>query len=464
MTDHYQLVVLGSGQGGGPLAGAFAKAGRRALLIEQAHVGGTCVNEGCTPTKTMVASARVVHLARRGADFGAKTPSVGVDLTTVRGRKRAIVESFRRGSAAGLTRAGAEVRYGKGRFVGPKALEVEAADGSVSRVTADIVVISTGLRTAMPPIGGLATIPVLDSTSIMELDRVPPHLVVLGGGYIGLEFAQMFHRFGSRVTVVHRGAQLLSREDADIASALAAVLREDGLDLRLGHETLAAAPGSNGGVHLTVHDTARGTTSEVVGSHLLVATGRRPNTDDIGADLAGVVLDAQGFIQVDAALRTAAADVYAIGDVKGGPAFTHIAYDDFRILRTNLLQGGTATTSGRLLPYTVFTDPQLGRVGLTEREARAMGRNVRVVSMPMTHVARALEMDESRGLMKALIDPSSGQILGAAVLGVEGGELASVIQVAMMGKLPYTALRDGVFSHPTMAESLNTLFAAVDSG
>ena len=456
--QHYDVIVIGAGQGGGPLAGAFAKAGRRTLLVERTHVGGTCVNEGCTPTKTMIASGRVTYLARRGGDFGVHTGAVTVDLARVRERTRAIVESFREGSERSLASAGVEVEFGHARFVAPRTIEITPASGARTTAMADIVVINTGLRSLIPDIPDIAAVPTLDSTSIMELDTVPEHLIVLGGGYIGLEFAQLFRRFGSRVTVVHRGTQLLPREDADIATAVASILKQDDIDICLGATTTAVSRTESGGVRLTVASRDASTPLDIVGSHLLLAVGRRPNTDDLGVENAGIDLDTRGFIATTARLETTAEGIYAIGDVKGGPAFTHIAYDDFRILRTNLLEQGSASTEGRLLPYTVFIDPQLGRVGMTETEARTAGFDVRVATMPMSRVARALEMDESRGFMKAVVDRATGRILGAAVLGIEGGEVATYFQLAIMGGLPYTVLRDAVFSHPTLAEALNNLF------
>jgi pyruvate/2-oxoglutarate dehydrogenase complex dihydrolipoamide dehydrogenase (E3) component len=324
----------------------------------------------------------------------------------------------------------------------------------------DLVFVNTGGRPAAPDVEGLDRVASLDSTSVMELDQVPDHLVVLGGGYIGLEFGQMFRRFGSRVTIVQRGSQLLPLEDPDVAEAVLGVLTEDGIEVLLEAEAVRAEPAS-AGMRLTVRTPAGERTVE--GSHVLRAAGRVPNTDYLGLEAAGIAMDAKGFILVDPRLETSVPGVYALGDVKGGPAFTHISYDDFRVIRTNLLQGGRACITDRLVPYTVFIDPQLGRIGLSEREARKQGRAVRVARMPMSYVARALELDEARGFMKALVDPESGQILGAAVLGIEGGELMAALQLAMMGRVPYDRLRDAVFAHPTLAESLNNLFSSLDA-
>jgi pyruvate/2-oxoglutarate dehydrogenase complex dihydrolipoamide dehydrogenase (E3) component len=408
----------------------------------------------------MVASARVAYLARRAADYGVRTGPVSVDLARVRQRKRAIVEMFRKGGEGGLARAGVDLIMGEARFTGPHTVEVQRNDGGTATLTAPWVFVNTGARPSRPPLPGLDGVPALDSTSIMELGEVPEHLLVLGGGYVGLEFAQMFRRFGSRVTVVQRDKQLLGREDEDIAAALTALLREDGLEVLLDTEAVRVAQ-AGGGVELAVR-TPQGERT-LAGSHLLLAAGRTPNTDRLNLAAAGVAANKQGFVVVNERLETNVPGVWAMGDVKGGPAFTHISYDDFRILRTNLLQGGSATTVGRLVPYTVFTDPQLGRVGLSEAEARQQGRKVRVARMPMNYVARALEVDEARGLMKAVVDADSGQILGFAVLGIEGGELMAVVEMAMMGRLPYTALRDAIFAHPTLAESLNNLFTSLDA-
>ena len=458
----YDAVVVGSGQGGDPLARALAGAGQKTALVEKEHIGGTCVNEGCTPTKTMLASAKVAYLDRRSDDYGIQNGPVTVDMIKVRQRKREIVDAFRSGDERRIERTeGLDLLTGEARFTGPKELEVRPnGDGKTLRLTAETIFINVGARPADPPIDGLDSVPTLNSTTVMEIDEVPEHLLVLGGGYVGIEFAQMFRRFGSEVTVVQRGEQLLAREDADVAEAVAEVLREDGVEVLLKAQARRTEHSDDGKIRLTI-ETPEGERT-LSGSHLLAAAGRPPNTDRLNLEAAGVQTDRRGFIKVNERLETSVEGIYALGDVKGGPAFTHISYDDFRILRTNLLEGGEATISERLVPYTVFIDPQLGRVGLSEQEARDQGLNIRVAKMPMSYVARALEVDEPRGMMKAVVDAKTHQILGCAALGIEGGEVMAMMQIAMMGRLPYTALRDAVFAHPTLAESLNNLFAAMD--
>ena len=460
-TQHYDAVVIGAGQGGVPLARTLAQAGRQVALVEREHVGGTCYNEGCTPTKTMVASAKVAYLDRRSADYGVKNGPVAVDMVAVRQRKRDIVNDFRNGGERRIKETeGLDLLWGEACFTGPEELEVRLNDGDELRLTAENIFIDTGARPANPPIEGLDNVPTLNSTTIMELDEVPEHLLILGGGYVGLEFAQMFRRFGSEVTVVQRDRQLLTREDADVAEAVAEILRQDGVEVLLESESQHAAQAGDGRIRLTVE--APEGESTLSATHLLVAVGRAPNTDRLNLEAAGVETDERGFIKVNERLGTSAPGVYALGDIKGGPAFTHISYDDFRVIKANLLEGGDATIAGRMVPYTVFIDPQLGRVGLSEQEAREQGRNVRVARMPMSHVARALEVDEPRGVMKAVVDADTHQILGCAILGIEGGEVMAMIQIAMMGKVPYTVLRDAIFTHPTLAESLNNLFATID--
>jgi pyruvate/2-oxoglutarate dehydrogenase complex dihydrolipoamide dehydrogenase (E3) component len=457
-TDHYEAIVIGSGQAGTPLCQALANSGLRTALVERAHVGGTCVNEGCTPTKTMVASGRVAYLARRGGDYGVHTGSITIDMNRVRQRKRDIVDDFRNGSQSRIEKTpNLDLLFGEASFTGPRSVQVRLKDGSQRTLTADKFFINAGCRPSVPSLEGLQSVPFLDSTSIMELDTVPEHLLVIGGGYVGIEFGQLFRRFGSRVTIVQKAAQLLRGEDPDVAAEVLKIMQEDDIDVLLnGKVQRVAKEGPQ--IKLAVLAAGENESRTMSGSHLLVAAGRMPNSDTLNLAAAGIATDKGGFIQVNAKLETNVAGIYALGDVNGGPAFTHISYDDFRIIRTNLLEKGSASTDGRLVPYTVFIDPQLGRVGLAEVEARAQNRKIRVAKMPMSRVARALEVDETRGFMKAIVDADTGQILGAVVLGLEGGEVMAMIQLAMMGKLPYKAVYNAVFAHPNLSEALNNLF------
>ncbi len=459
--EEVEDLIIGTGQAGKPLAGALAEAGRSVTIVERDRVGGTCVVRGCTPTKTMVASARVAHLARRAHEYGVQLGPVTVDLKRVRERKRGIVYSWSRGSRNGLERHDSvELVEGEARFVGPRTLQVESEGSGGSRqFRAERVFINTGARPRHPDLPGLDSVPYLDSTTIMELAVVPNHLIVLGGGFIGLEFGQMFRRFGSQVTILEQGARLAPREDQDVATALAEILEDDGIHLLTDARAVAvtAVAGGDGGVRIQLQD---GTLLE--GSHLLVAAGRVPNTRALDPEAGGVELEADGTIRVNERLETTAEGVWALGDVAGSPPFTHMAYDDYRIVRANLLEEGDRTTLGRIPTWTVFTDPQLGRVGLTEEEARRAGHDVLVATLAMSRVARAIETDETRGLMKAVVDGSSGEILGAAILGIEGGEIAAALQFAMMGGLTWTEIRDAPISHPTLMESLNNLFSALD--
>lgn len=454
---HYDAIVIGAGQSGGPLASELQRAGRKTAIIEREHVGGTCINEGCTPTKTMVASARVAYLARRGPDYGVRTGQVSIDMKRVRQRKRDMVESFRSGSERRLKETkGLDLIEGEARFTGPHDIEIRLKSGGTLLCSADIFFINAGARPSVPPLEGIDKTPYLTSTTIMELGEVPEHLIVLGGGYVGLEFAQMFRRFGSDVTVVVRGKQLLGKEDADVSEGIGDILRADGISILMETDTLRAGE-DNGKPYLVIKDKDGERT--LSGSHLLVATGRTPNTQVLNLDKAGVEITDKGFIKVNDKLQTNLPHIYALGDINGQPAFTHISYDDYRIIRANLLQGGNMSTKDRITVYVVFTDPQLGRVGITEDEAKQQGRKVRVAKMPMDYISRAVEVDESRGFMKCLVDADTGQILGAAVLGLEGGELMAMLEIAMLGKLSYTVLKDAIFAHPTLSESLNTLFS-----
>ena len=457
----FDAIVVGSGQGGNPIAFALAAAGWQVALAEGKHVGGSCINTGCTPTKTMIASARIAHLTSRAADYGIDSATGSVNFLKVRQRKDNVVKSFREGSRQRLlSTPNISLLEGYARFVGKKQLEVELTKGEKEFITADKVIIDTGSSPSMPPIPGLDTVKSLDSTSIMELDKLPDHLLVIGGGYVGLEFGQMFRRFGSKVTIVQKDKQLLPIEDQDVAEAVAEILREDGVDVLLGADTREVDAQENEQIVLKVN--TGGKEQTLTGSHLLVATGRAPNTSHLNPEATGISLDKRGFVPVNDQLETTVPGIYAIGDVNGGPAFTHVSYDDHTILLKNILQGGKADTAGRLLPYVVFLDPQLGRVGLTEKAAKDLGYGYRVAKIPMDWVARAIEIDETRGLMKAIVDKKTDRIIGAAILGVEGGELMSALQIAMLGGVPYTVLRDGMFAHPTLSESFNKLFGLME--
>jgi pyruvate/2-oxoglutarate dehydrogenase complex dihydrolipoamide dehydrogenase (E3) component len=458
--ETFDVIIIGAGQGGVPLATALAAAGRKTALVERKWPGGTCVNVGCTPTKTMVASGRVAYLAHRARDFGIETGTVAVDMAAVRGRKRDTVEQSRAASEKRVRNAeGLDYIEGEARFTGERQLEVALNDGGARSLSTDTVVLDVGERPRRLDIDNPDGVTILDSTTIMELDEVPSHLIVVGGGPIGLEFAQLFRRLGSEVTIIHHGDQLLSREDPDIAGAVLEILEEDGIAVEFNAEP-AAVERSGDGIDVRIRRKS-GETVSIRGTHLLTAAGRVPNTDTLDAGKTGLSLDKRGHIPTNDRLETNVTGIYAIGDVRPGPKFTHISYDDYRILQANLIKGGDRTVADRQVPSVTYIDPQLGRVGLSERDARKQEVRYQIATMPMSSVARAIETSETRGLMKALVDSESGRILGAAVLGIEGGEIMSMLQIAMMGGVPYTALRDGVFAHPTLAESLNNLFATL---
>src|SRR5262245_43948152 len=447
----YDAIVIGSGQAGNPLSQKLADHGWSVALVEKEHLGGTCVNTGCTPTKTMIASAQVAHYARNAARWGVRTGEVSVDLPAIVRRKDEVVRQWRAGQEKKVEqRPNLHLYRGHASFVGPKRLRVGEQELDGERVF-----INTGTRVDVPRLPGLDQIDYLTNASIMELNEVPEHLLVLGGGYIGLEFGQMFRRFGSRVTVVHRGEHILPREDTDVTGELQKALEAEGVRFILNAQTTQVAK-QDGQIVLKL---ASG--DPVRGSHLLVATGRRPNTDDLGLENAGVQLDPQGFIRVNHRLETNVPGIWALGDVKGGPAFTHISYNDFQIVYANLIEGKNLTTDHRLVPYAVFTDPQLGRVGLTEKEARAAGHKLKVGKIPMGWVARAIERDETAGLMKVVVDADTDRILGAAILASEGGELVQVREVVMPAGASYKLLKGAVYIHPTLAEGFWTLMEEV---
>ncbi|CAK7270915.1 hypothetical protein SEPCBS57363_004349 [Sporothrix epigloea] len=489
-TARYDAIVVGSGQSGTPLAMAYAAAGKKVALVERNAIGGTCVNVGCTPTKTLITSGRVAHLAGRAADYGINTTlPVDIDMVKVRQRGRDITQSFRAGSEARLERAGIDVMCGTATFVEPKVLQIKnSSSGDAQLLQGDVIFLNTGERPARPGLPELDSVPaerVLDSTSILQLGEVPMHLVVIGGGYVGIEFAQLFRRLGAEVTVVQHGTQILPREDADIAAALTKILEKEGITVLLSASTDSVTmDDEKGNLPIAVHINMAGpnhtqvTHKSIRASHMLLAAGRKPNTEELGLDVAGVQTGPHGHIVVDDQLASTAEGVYALGDVHGGPAFTHMSYDDYRILTANLLADSekssndnkaqlltTATSKSRnLVPYVVYTDPQLGHVGLHERDVTAASlgvsdySHVKSVSMPMTYVARALETGETDGLMKATVNTKSGAILGFTCLGIEGGEVMAIVQTAMMGSLHWRDLADAVWAHPSLAESLNNLF------
>ena len=450
----WDALVVGSGQAGVPLAVALARAGRRTAVVERADVGGTCINVGCTPTKTLVASARVAFLARRAANYGIEVEPPRPRWAAVRDREQAVVAQFRAGGERRLRDAGVTLLPGEARFVGPRRLVVTGKEGRGEEHSAPLVFLNTGARPRRPELPGLDSVPALDSSSILTLPRFPERLLVLGGGYVALELGQVFRRLGAEVTVVEMASRLAPREDPAICAGLDEAFRAEGVSLYLGATALRVAP-SSGGVRLELEG---GPTLE--GTALLVAVGRTPNSDRLDCAAGGIALDPRGFIRVDERLRTTAEGVYATGDVTGAPQFTHVSYDDFRVLRAELLGGPPRSAVGRLVPYTLFTDPQLGRVGLTETEARARGLPIRVAQLPMSHVARAIESGETRGVLRAVVHAETDRILGFSALGFEGGELASVVHTAMLGDLPWTVLRDAIYPHPGLAESLNNLFDA----
>src|SRR6266568_3684860 len=441
-------IIIGAGQAGTPLARRLASSGRKVLLVERSRVGGTCVNYGCTPTKTLVASARAAHVARSAGRLGVRAQAVQVDFPAVIARKDAVVRQWREGLDRRLASAGERLRVvsGHARFVGDREVDV-----SGERHRGDVVVIDVGGRPVPPPIEGLASVPWLDNHRIMELEELPSHLIVLGGGYVGCEFAQMFRRFGAAVTVVQRGPHLLDREDADVSEALEPVFRAEGIEVLLGTR-VARVSSTPGGVGVEL---AGG--RQLAGSHLLAAVGRRPNTDDLGCEVGGIRLDGKGFVAVDDQYRTSAPGVFAVGDVIGGPQFTHTSWDDHRILFDVLEGRPVRGRSGRVIPYVVFTDPQVAGVGLNEREARARGVRHEVATMPFGHVARAIELDETAGTMKVLIDPDTERILGASLVGLEAGELIHVFAALMQAGATARALVDVECAHPTFGEGLQGL-------
>lgn len=458
----FDAIIIGSGQGGTPLASELAKSGMKVALIEKKFVGGSCINIACTPTKTLIASAKIAYSVNSAKKYGINSTFNSIDFSIIMQRKKEVVESFREGLYRQLlSTKGLSLIEGEAHFIGEKLLEINLNNGKKYLARADLIVINTGASPFNPPIDGLEKSVFFNSTSIMEIDVLPEHLLIIGGGYIGLEFGQMFRRFGSKVTIIQLDQQLLPNEDEDIAEEIKKILMEEGIEIFCSTKTIKVENPEQNKIVLTVIKDDR--EMKIEGSHLLVAIGRAPNSADLNLESTRVKADKRGFIIVDEYLETGVPGIFAIGDVNGGPQFTHISYDDYRVLSKNILQkdnGKTYSTKGRQLPYTVFIDPQLGRIGLTEKAVKEKGYNYKLFKIPMSWVARAIETGETKGMMKAIVDTGDNKILGASVLGIEGGEIIAIIQIAMLAGLPYTVLRDAIYSHPSISEALNTLFTS----
>ncbi|OBG40557.1 mercuric reductase [Mycobacterium alsense] len=451
MTQRFDAIVVGAGQAGPPLAGRLTAAGQRVAVIERKLIGGTCVNTGCIPTKTLVASAHAAHLARRGADYGVATGPVGVDMAKVKARKDDIMLADRHGVESWLEGMdGCTVFRGHARFEDPHTLRVGGPGGDV--LSADRIFLNVGGRAVVPDIPGLSDVEFLTNVSILELDTLPSHLVILGGGYIALEFAQMYRRFGARVTVVERGPRPASREDEDVSAAVRDILEAEGVDVVVDADDVRISKRGNG-----FDLTPRAGAAPIAGSHLLVAVGRRPNTDDLGLDAAGVRTDANGCIEVDDQLRTNVEHIWAMGDCNGKGAFTHTSYNDFEIVAANLLDDDPRRVSDRITTYALYIDPPLGRAGMTVEQVRASGRRALVGKRPMTRVGRAVEKGETQGFMKIVVDADTDEILGAAILGVGGDEAIHAILDVMSAKAPYTTLSRTMHIHPTVSELIPTM-------
>jgi pyruvate/2-oxoglutarate dehydrogenase complex dihydrolipoamide dehydrogenase (E3) component len=457
-AERYEILILGSGAGGKLLAWHMARAGRRTAVVERRYIGGSCPNINCLPSKNEIWSAKVAYLAYHAAQFGTVTGPVAVDMATVRQRKRDMVDRQIAAHLQNYQTSGAELIMGSGRFVAPKTLEVRLNDGGTRVLAGDQVFLNVGTHAAIPRVPGLEAARPLTNIEALELDYLPPHLIVLGGGYVGLEFAQAYRRFGSRVTVIQHGSQLMAREDPDVAHEVQRILSDEGIQVLVAAETLQVHGRSGKEVSLLVRTTSGEQTIE--GSDILVAAGRVPNTVGIGLEEAGVELDSRGYIRVNERLETSASEVWALGECAGSPQFTHVSADDFQIIRDNLA-GGQRSTHDRLIPYCMFIDPPLARVGLSEGEAQRQGVTVRVAKLPMSAVLRTQTTDEHQGFMKALVGASDDRILGFTMIGAEAGEVMAVVQTAMLAGLPYPRLRDAILAHPTMVEGLGSLFSDV---
>ena len=458
--EEYDLVILGSGTGSKMIAWTFAQQGQRVAAIERKYLGGSCPNIACLPSKNIIHSAKVASYFQRRGEFGITADNVAVNMAAVRERKRKMVSALVALHRQNYEKSGTELIMGSGRFIGPRTVEVTLPDGKTRQLRGRNVVISTGTRAALEDIPGLALSEPLTHVEALELDRVPEHLIVIGGGYVGLEFSQAMRRFGSAVTVIERNDRVVHQEDEDVTEALQRLLEDEGIDVVLNARVRRVSGKSGQSVRVVVEQDGIEKTLE--GTDLLAAAGRVPNTGNIGLELAGVELTKEGYVKVNQRLETTAPGVWAVGDVTGGPKFTHISFDDFLVIRDNL-NGGNHVTTGRQVPFCLFTDPEFARVGLSEKQARAQGVAYRLFKMPMEGVLRALTLSETRGFMKALVENGGERILGFTAFGVDAGEVMSAVQIAMIAGLPYTGLRDAILTHPTLMEGLIPLFSSKPS-
>jgi pyruvate/2-oxoglutarate dehydrogenase complex dihydrolipoamide dehydrogenase (E3) component len=459
--EEYDLVVLGSGAGSKLTAWTLAEQGQRVAVIERKYIGGSCPNIACLPSKNIVHSAKVASYFARGREFGIATKGFMVDMSAVRDRKRRMVLGEIDAHLDNYKRSGAELIIGSGRFIGPKTLEATLPDGTTRQLRGANVIIGTGTRAALEPIPGLAEAQPLTHVEALELDEIPEHLLVIGGGYVGLELAQAMRRFGSKVSVIERNDRLVHREDEDVTDALRSLFEDEGIGVVLNARVKGISGKSGKSVRIVIEQ--NGVEKTLDGTHLLVAAGRNPNTEGIGLELAGVELTNRGYVKVNERLETTAPGVWAVGDVAGSPHFTHISVDDFRVLVASLT-GGNRVTTGRQVPFCLFTDPEFARVGLSEKEAKTRGIAYRLFKIPMEAVLRTHTLSETRGFLKALVEIDGDRILGFTAFGVDAGEIMSSVQIAMIAGLPYTALRDAILAHPTLLEGLNPLFSSAPSG
>lgn len=457
-TEHYEILVIGSGEAGKHLTWNMAQAGHRTAVVERKYVGGSCPNIACLPSKNVIRSAKANWFARHGAEYGIQTGSVSTDMRGVFNRKRKMVQAEVQFHLDRFKATGAELIKGEARFVAPKTVEVRLNEEGSRIITGDQVFLDLGSRSTIPDLPGLAAAKPMTHVEALDLDRLPEHVIVLGGGYVGLELAQALRRFGSAVTVIERGSQIAAREDADVAQAILENFASEGVEVLL-DTRVREVQGLSGRTVRVVVEGGHGQRT-IEGTDLLVATGRRPNTQGIGLETAGIELEASGYIKVNERLETTAPRVWAMGDCAGSPQFTHVAFDDFRVVRDNL-NGGSRSTRDRLIPYCMFTDPELARVGLNESEAKRRAIDFRLAKLPMAAVLRAVTLGETRGFVKVLIEAETDRILGFTAFGTEASEMMAAVQTAMLGGLPYTVLRDAIFTHPTVAEGLVFLLASV---